>query len=84
MWLDNVGMYFSSFQGVDVSDGWHGGSVRTTEAICNSYERNVMIDHYGFAKLCFATGFGGRPIVQKGDLKKFWNSANQARERMKT
>ncbi len=78
-WIDNVEMYFNSFS-VDTDGGWQ--SVRTKEAICNSYERNIMIDHYGFAKLCFSEEFGGSPIIMQGDLKKFWNNASSTRSRM--
>ena len=45
-------------------------------------ENDYGID--GFAKLCFSTGFGGRPILQRGDLQKFWNSMGDARNKMKT
>lgn len=80
-WLDNVEMYFESFKDADVSAGWHG-NVRTKEAICNSYERNIMIDHYGRAKLCFATAFGMQLVRDPGDLNRFWHSMNDARMKM--
>lgn len=77
-------MYFRSLQGVpDLARGW-GASARTTEHICNSYERNIMVDHYGVARLCFATIFPGMPLRQPGDLTRFWQLAQPVREAMRS
>lgn len=83
-WINNVHMYFNSFGKLKsvISDGWHSSEIKTDEAICNSYDRNIMIDHFGFAKLCFSTAFGGRPIMSKGDLVKFWKGSNEMRSKM--
>lgn len=55
--------------------GWHNRE-GTTEAICNSYERNIMIDLYGRARLCFSDSFPHAQLTTRGDLAEFWNHAS--------
>lgn len=52
--------------------GWHNPE-GSTEAICNSYERNIMVDLYGNARLCFSDSYPHAPLTQRGDLAEFWN-----------
>lgn len=82
VWSRQVGMYFRSV--ADTPDriaGW-GARSGTAEHICNTYERNVMINHYGVAKLCFSTGFRGERLTKPGDLRAFWEGANDIRVKM--
>lgn len=82
-WIQQVEMYFRSLK--DIKDrelGWGSGSGTKTH-ICNTYERNVMINHYGVARLCFSTAFPGKQLEQKGDFTKFWVGANAIRTRMR-
>ena len=82
-WIDNVDMYFDSLQGIeDRAKGWSSGS-GTKDHICNSYERNVMIDHYGVARLCFSDQFPGKTLTNAGDFKDFWTNAGMIRARMR-
>lgn len=79
-----AGMYFRSLaQGMDLERGW-SSETRTTEHICNTYDRNIMIDLDGVARLCFSTAFRGEPIEKPGDLARFWESANDIRGEMRT
>ncbi len=72
-WLDDVEMYLTSVTAcASPLLGWSNRG--TTEAICNSYDRNIMIDLYGRAKLCFSGSFPSVHLVQSGDLTRFWQS----------
>jgi len=83
-WIDNVKMYFDSLDGADdLSEGW-ASKTETTKHICNTYERNIMIDHYGVARLCFSTGFRGVPLKADGDLRRFWFETNDVRTEMRS
>jgi MoaA/NifB/PqqE/SkfB family radical SAM enzyme len=70
-WLEHVKMYFRSIGRKEALRGWraHTG---TTEHICNSYERNIMVDLYGVARLCFSGRFPGVRLSRYGDLRRFW------------
>jgi len=46
----------------------------TTDVICNSFERNIMVTQTGMARSCFSAAFPGTQLYQYGDLKKFWNN----------
>lgn len=83
VWLRQVAMYFRSLRAIgDRDKGWRSAS-GTQEHICNTYERNVMINNYGVARLCFATGFPGKALVKPGDFKAFWQGSNAIRARMR-
>jgi len=81
-WLEQVKMYHRSMHARgDLQRGWDLPG--TEEHICNSYERNIMLDRYGLARLCFSPMFPGRRIEKPGDLKSFWKSARRTRSRMR-
>jgi len=83
VFVRQVGMYFRSLNSIpDVHRGW-GSKTGTSEHICNTYERNIMVDHYGLARLCFSTNFPGAKLTTFGDLRGFWDSAEHIRRRMK-
>ncbi|GAB4065299.1 radical SAM protein [Ancylobacter sonchi] len=82
-WIGNVRMYVESLQGAnDLVRGW-GADTRTRDHICNTYERNIMVDHYGVARLCFSTEFRGVKLEQSGDLARFWRETDDVREQMR-
>ncbi|MEP9353766.1 radical SAM protein [Xanthobacter sp. KR7-65] len=83
LWVEQVGMYFRSLNRVgDRARGW--ASDGATEAhICNSYDRNIMVNHYGMARLCFSPAFPGMNLEQPGDLSRFWRSAEKIRASMR-
>ena len=71
-WLAAVEMYLRSVQSVaSPLLGWNNRG--TKEAICNSYDRNIMIDLYGRARLCFSDSFPHVQLLESGDLTRFWN-----------
>jgi MoaA/NifB/PqqE/SkfB family radical SAM enzyme len=82
-WMANVHMYFKSLQGArDLEKGW-STPARTSAHICNTYERNIMVNRFGVARLCFSTNFRGVPLEAEGDLRKFWLEAEDIRRRMR-
>lgn len=82
VWMAQVAMYFRSLQRMkDRSKGW-GIAAGTDEHICNSYERNVMVDNYGMARLCFSTQFPGRQLEKPGDLTALWKESDETRALM--
>jgi MoaA/NifB/PqqE/SkfB family radical SAM enzyme len=83
-WLSDVQMYFDSLRDAShLEKGW-AGPTRTARHICNTYERNIMVDHYGMARLCFSTDFRGVSLRVEGDLQRFWLDANDIRRRMRS
>ena len=83
IWRQQVHMYFTSLQGApDLRRGWSSERI-TLEHICNTYERNIMVDHYGFAQLCFSRAFAGAQLRQPGDLARFWAAAAPIRDQMR-
>lgn len=87
-WLLNVRCYLESIH-TNKTAGWRSGwgSTRgTSQVICNSGERNIMIDLYGKAKLCFSPRFSSVQLNTFGDLKAFWTSklASEIRSKMST
>ncbi len=82
-WRGQVRMYFRSVAGAgDAARGWSAQS-GTAEHICNTYERNIMVDHYGVARLCFSPLFPGYPLAKPGDLGRFWHGAEFIRGEMR-
>jgi MoaA/NifB/PqqE/SkfB family radical SAM enzyme len=82
-WREQVRMYFRSLLGAaDVARGW-SSRTGTSEHICNTYERNIMVNHYGVARLCFSTMFPGFQLRKTGDLAAFWQSAEFIRRSMR-
>jgi MoaA/NifB/PqqE/SkfB family radical SAM enzyme len=82
VWREQVRMYFRSLSNIsDVQLGWRSKS-ETEEHICNTYHRNIMVDLYGMARLCFSPDFKGRQLKKAGDLVRFWRSANGIRKKM--
>lgn len=71
VWMRDVEMYLNSVNACQTRlIGW--GNDGTTEAICNSYERNIMVDLYGRARLCFSNSYPAVQLNVSGDLKRFW------------
>ena len=84
-WMGQTGMYFRSLKKISpetIERGWAAG-IGTDEHICNTYERNIMIDHYGTARLCFSHAFPGKKLENSGDLTDFWTKSSAIRARMR-
>jgi MoaA/NifB/PqqE/SkfB family radical SAM enzyme len=71
-WLEDVKMYHQSIQeNRNAAVGWlHRKGTR--EHICNTYNRNIMVDLYGNAGLCFNSAFPSFLLKVRGDLTTFW------------
>jgi hypothetical protein len=84
-WVGQVVEYFRSLHGrSDLVDGWTS-AVGTSSQICDSGERNVMVDLCGRVSLCFSTRFPRFRLRGRGDLSRFWKSpvAEKVREKMR-
>jgi MoaA/NifB/PqqE/SkfB family radical SAM enzyme len=82
-WLAAVEMYLRSLSKCGSALAGWAASRGTEEAICNSYDRNIMVDLYGTARLCFSPIFAGVKLDRYGDLEEFWNrSSLPIRDRM--
>lgn len=83
-WIEQVTSYFRGLQKVqNLERGWICG-VNTTDHICDSAERNVMVDVAGRASLCFSEAFRGVQLTKPGDLRRFWETSDDVREEMRT
>jgi len=84
VWIAQVKMYFRSLSvSTQIEKGW-GDETGTQDHICNTYDRNIMVDHYGMARLCFSTRFPGLKLNKPGDLRRFWYGAESIRVRMRS
>ena len=82
-WVEVVRMYHRSVnKNNDALLGWRG-SKGTEKHICNSYERNIMVNLYGHARLCFAPRFPAFKLARRGDLGYFWEQSDRIRAMMK-
>jgi MoaA/NifB/PqqE/SkfB family radical SAM enzyme len=66
--------YCETISGRGREAGW-SMAVRTKGQHCNSFERNIMVDASGRARLCFAEVFPFRQLQNQGDLRTFWQDA---------
>jgi len=85
-WVDHVTSYFRSLWRVPEETlrlGWMCG-IDTSAHICDSCDRNVMVDLDGRASLCFSRAFRSQQLSRPGDLKKFWKGADDVRKEMGT
>ncbi|MGR6469017.1 radical SAM protein [Rhizobium sp. PAMB 3182] len=83
VWREQVSMYFRSLARIgDLSRGWKSQGA-TESHICNTYERNIMVNHYGIARLCFSSGFRGESLKKRGDLAAFWYGSDDIRSKMR-
>ena len=84
VWISQVGMYVRSVTNAPKDERGWSKPIQTTEQICNSYERNIVVDMKGIARLCISDRFSGAPMLRPGDMRKFWESSGRLREQMKT
>ena len=71
-WMAMVEMYVTSIcRNPDPAHPWTRETC-TRDQICNSCERNIMVDLYGNARLCFSDDFPSYQLLQPGDLRDFW------------
>ena len=85
-WIVTMTSYFRSLwqrPEEDLLRGWLCG-VNTPEHVCDSADRNIMVDLDGAASLCFSRAFRSVKLSVHGDMKKFWEGADDVREEMRT
>jgi MoaA/NifB/PqqE/SkfB family radical SAM enzyme len=82
VWFEQVIGYWRVLGSAkDLNLGW-GTEARTADHICDTYERNIMVDIYGNARLCFSHEFGSVKLERNGDLKRFWERSGAIRRDM--
>jgi len=80
-WIEAVLMYHRSvYNNNDALIGWRGKG--TEQHMCNTYERNIMVNLYGQARLCFSPVFPAYNLAKSGDLKYFCENSDFMREGM--
>lgn len=80
-WIEQIASYFRVLgRAKNLDRGWASGLV-TDAVICNSAQRNVMVDVRSHASLCFSNQFPNQKLEKRGDLAAFWN-AGAARAQM--
>jgi MoaA/NifB/PqqE/SkfB family radical SAM enzyme len=84
IWISQVGMYVRAVANSPKDERGWSKPICTPEQICNSYERNIVVDMKGIARLCISDRFPGAPMLRPGDMKRFWESSDRLREQMKT
>jgi len=75
-WLRQVDMYFRSVKAS--GKAYHGWMhlMNTPDHICDTYERNVMVNLKGDMRLCFSENYPSERWSQPGDLKHFWETTS--------
>lgn len=83
-WARQVVSYFRDlWRQPGLEAGWVGER-QTTLHVCNSGERNVVVDARGRAGLCFSSMFPRWELRVSGDMRRFWQDWSwDAREAMK-
>jgi MoaA/NifB/PqqE/SkfB family radical SAM enzyme len=81
-WISQVIGYFKTLNGhPNLTDGWKGRFV-TADHICNSPERNIMVNLDGRASFCFSNEFPSTQLSQPGDMRRFWDGNPELKSRM--
>ena len=79
-WVDQVAMYVRSVN--RLPGQFRNWGAMTDDPICDSGDRNIMVDLDGVASLCFTKEFERRKLSIRGDLREFWEGADPIRRSM--
>lgn len=60
-----------------------GGPLQTTEKLCNSPDRNVVVEIEAKMRLCFHAKFPSVPYREWGDLRRYWYAPETEKLRAK-
>lgn len=83
-WIAQVGMYARLLASAPREErGWQH-SIKTPEQICNSGERNIVVDMHGMIRRCVTDIFPGMIWQRPGDLCSFWEGGDGVVEAMKS
>lgn len=83
VWMSQAEMYVRSVSSAPKEGRGWSNPIKTTEHICNSYERNIVVDMKGVARLCVSEGYPGVALRRPGDMRNFWETAETLREKMR-
>ena len=68
-WKGNVRCYAES-----LARYHQGESLQTTKQLCNSPDRNLMLEFGGMMRLCSFPKFPSEPYREWGDMRRYWRS----------
>jgi len=77
-WKDSVRCYLDS-----LGRYHHGGPKQTSRQLCNSPDRNIVIEIEAKMRLCIHSKFPSIPYRQWGDLRRYWFSPETEQLRVK-
>lgn len=81
-WVRQIVNYFRNLNGKpNLTLGWNYNHT-TNMQICNSPERNIMVDLNGRASLCFSTAFPRTLLEAPGDMRRFWEGSTTLKAEM--
>ncbi len=86
-WVEDVLAYVKSIQGRNALEaramfkGW-GSGVELQNDLCNSYERNIMLGHYGDAGICFSDCIPRVRVTTGSELRAWWESSVEGRSKI--
>ena len=83
IWVSQVSMYARAVAAAPKERRGWSHPIFTPDHICNSYERNLVVDMKGVARLCVSEGYPGQFLRRSGDLRMFWETSDNIRERMR-
>ena len=84
IWIEQVVSYFDNLREREgLERGWSAG-LTTPKHICNTHDRNIMVNVTGHASLCFSNNFRNKMLEHPGDLTEFWRNAEDIREKMRS
>jgi MoaA/NifB/PqqE/SkfB family radical SAM enzyme len=75
--MNGVKEYCDGVKNNDLLNGW-GIDCFTSQVICKSHTRNIVIDRFGKARFCFGLPENGWPINKFGDLLNFWENGERS------
>ena len=82
IWIRQITMYFRSIRAnPKVRLGWNG-DLNTFDHICNSYDRNIWLSDRSDMFLCCDSRWPGMVWEKPGDMRRFWEEAQELRSKM--
>lgn len=82
-WLDDVKSYVDGMKACSgsLSSGWDARPpLSSTGVICNSADRNIMLDRFGRMRLCWGKlGFPRSTYSKQGDMTEFWQTTSRTK-----
>lgn len=80
VWIEQVRMYHQSvaLKRAQGSLRWSTVSETTRDRVCDSMERNIMVNDLGLMRLCFHSAFPGEQYTDYESMRAFWYESSEA------